>query len=327
MSTLNNIVALGVGRMGRGIAHMFAYAGRPVSLLDIKDRSSEDFAKLEEDAHAEIRTNLEFLSTLEVSTQGQVNRAMQLITVHCSDDAQSVLAAADIVIEGVPETQAAKSHALKVLSEYSRADTLIASTTSTMPVVELQKEIVNPQRFLNAHFLNPAYLIPLVEISPGPDTDEDVVESVMTLFKSVGKEPVRCGAKPGYIVPRLQTILMAEASRMLEEGVVTAEDMDRAIKYGFGPRFAAMGVVEFMDWGGLDTVFNASHQLAEALDSPAHAAATEVGKMVEQGKAGLRAGQGYYDFRKIDAVAWQQEKLSRFVKLLAQLDQIPVAGV
>ena len=327
MSALNNIVALGAGRMGRGIAHMFAYAGRPVSLLDIKERSAEDFAWLKEDAYSEIRGNLEFLSTLEILTQQQVNSAMDLITVHSADDAQTVLAAADVVIEGVPETSTAKSHALKVLSEYSRADTLIASTTSTMPVVELQKEISHPQRFLNTHFLNPAYLIPLVEISPGPDTDESVVGSVMTLFKSVGKEPVRCAAKPGYIVPRLQTILMAEASRMLEEGVVTAEDLDRAIKYGFGPRFAAMGVVEFMDWGGLDTVFNASHQLAEALDSPAHAPATEVGKMVEQGKKGLRAGQGYYDFRNIDAVAWQQERLSRFVKLLTELDQIPVAGV
>ena len=222
MFALNNIVALGAGRMGRGIAHMFAYAGRPVSLLDIKARSADDFARLEEDARAEISANLKFLSTLGILTEQQVNSAMALITVHCADDVQTVLAAADIVIEGVPETKAAKSHALKVLSEQARADTLIASTTSTMPVVELQKEISHPQRFLNAHFLNPAYLIPLVEISPGPDTDEDVVESVITLFKSVGKEPVRCAAKPGYIVPRLQTILMAEASRMLEEGVVTA---------------------------------------------------------------------------------------------------------
>lgn len=327
MARIRNIVALGCGRMGRGIAHMFAYAGHSVKLLDIKNRDAEAFKKLDDSARNEIRGNLEFLSSLDVLTAEQVEKVLSLIQVHSVDEVAEVLGAADIIIEGVPETKEAKSHALQMLSQHTRADAIIASTTSTMSVIELQKEIKHPQRFLNSHFLNPAYLIPLVEISPGPGTNEEIVESVMSLFKSIGKEPVRCAAKPGYIIPRLQTILMAEATRMLEEGVVTAEDLDKAIKYGFGPRFASMGVVEFMDWGGLDTVHFASRQLADALDSPAHLPSPQVAKMVEEGKAGMRAGQGYYDFREIDVAAWQKERLSRFVTLLRQLEQIPVTGV
>ncbi len=327
MTGFTDIVALGAGRMGQGIAHMFAYAGHPVSLLDIKIRDKKDFNRLEKDALNEIRNNMVFLSTLDILTPEQIEKALALISIHPVDDAADVLAHADFILEGVPETREAKKNALQLLGKHTQADAVIASTTSSMLVTELQKGIVHPQRFLNTHFLNPAYLIPLVEVSPGPDTDEQVVESVMAFFKSVGKEPVRCAATPGYIIPRLQSLIMSESCRMVEEGVVTAEDLDRAIKYGFGPRYAAMGVMEFIDWGGVDILYYAGRHLAEALDSPAHAPPESVSKMMEEGRTGMHAGQGYYDFRDIDVPAWQKERLSRFVTLLGQLDQIPVAGV
>ncbi|MFT7461608.1 MAG: 3-hydroxybutyryl-CoA dehydrogenase [Planctomycetota bacterium] len=327
MKDFSNIVALGAGRMGRGIAHMFAYAGHKVILLDIKDRAEVDFRKLEQEAYEEIRSNMGLLTTLNVMTSEQTEKALGLITVCSNSDTEAVLAKADIIIEGVPERIEAKKHALQRISNHARKDTVVASTTSTMLVSELQKEISHPQRFVNTHFLNPAFLIPLVEVSPGLDTEEEVVESVMNLFRSIGKQPVRCAASPGYIIPRLQSLIIAEACRMVDEGVVTAEDLDKAIKYGFGPRFASMGIMEFADWGGIDTVYFAGHQLAQALDSPSHAPPEEVSRMMEEGRTGLRAGQGYYDYREMDVVAWQKEKLSRFVNLLRDLDQIPSAGV
>ena len=327
MTQFNNIVALGAGRMGRGLAHMFAYAGREVTVLDVKERDTGEFQGLEKIARGEIRTNMEFLVSLGVMTNEQVEKALALISIRGLQDAQAVLGEADIVIEGVPETSEAKSRAMTLLDTHTRGDTIITSTTSTMAVTELQQQFQLPGRFLNTHFLNPAYLIPLVEVSPGPDTDESVIEDVMALFEDIGKQPVRCSASPGYIIPRLQSLLIAEACRMVEEGVVTAGDLDKAIKYGFGPRFASMGVMEFIDWGGLDIAYYAGHYLADALDSPSHSPPESLNKMMDEGKTGLHAGQGYYDFRQLDVSSWQKEKLSRFVTLLGELDQIPQAGI
>ncbi|MGI9230064.1 MAG: 3-hydroxybutyryl-CoA dehydrogenase [Gammaproteobacteria bacterium] len=327
MGRFRHIVALGAGRMGRGIAHVFAYAGYGVTLLDVKDRDAAAFTALQADAIAEIESNLHFLVSQGIINAGQVKKILALISVQDRAQAQPVLAAADIVLEAVPETKAAKQAALQLLGEHCRPDTVVTSTTSTMAVTELQSYISHPERFINTHFLNPAYLIPLVEISANEISDARLVDDVVDLFQQIGKVPVRCSDKPGYIVPRLQALIMSEACRMVEQGVATAEDIDKAILYGFGPRYATMGVMEFIDWGGVDILYYAGHYMAEALNSPAHAPPESVSKMMQAGHKGMREGQGYYDFSNIDVAAWQQQKLSRFVTLLKQLDQIPRAGV
>lgn len=322
-----NIVAVGAGRMGRGIAHMFAYAGLPVTLLDLKPRNAGEFAALASRARDEINGNMKFLASLGILSEHQVRQALALITMRPAAEAGPVLAHADFVLEGVPETQEAKTQALELIGRWAAADAIVTSTTSTFPVTELQKLIPAPERFLNTHFLNPAYLIPLVEVSAGPGTDEAVVQRTLALFTRIGKVPVRCSAAPGYIIPRLQALLMSEACRMVAEGVATPEELDKAITHGFGPRYATMGVMEFIDWGGVDILYYAGNYLAQALDSPRHAPPPEVAQMMRDGRKGLREGQGYYDFRNMDVARYQQEKLSRFVTLLKTLGQIPAPGV
>ena len=320
-------MAVGAGRMGRGIAHMFSYAGYPVTLLDIKDRDEAGFKQLAATALAEVEANLMFLSGFDFITPVQVKQILELIHIEPRGNTSTALAAADVVIEGVPETLEAKKNALELISKYVRDDAVITSTTSSMLVTELQRWVAQPERFLNTHFLNPAYLIPLVEVSPSPDTDERVVKDVIALFESIGKVPVRCSASPGLIIPRLQSLLMAEACRMVAEGVATPAEIDKAITHGFGPRYATLGVMEFIDWGGVDILYYAGHYLSKALDSPRHAPPEEITKMMEDGRRGMREGQGYYDFRNMDVDAWQKEKLTRFVTLLSGLGQIPKPGV
>ena len=111
------------------------------------------------------------------------------------------------------------------------------STTSTMLVDTLAEFVTHKERFINAHWLNPAYLVPLVEMSPGKHTDPAVTAKLKAMLEGIGKVPVICAARPGYIVPRIQALAMNEAARMVEEGVASAEDLDKAIKYGFGFRF------------------------------------------------------------------------------------------
>ena len=112
------------------------------------------------------------------------------------------------------------------------------------------------------HWLNPAYVIPVVELSTHPAPTPAVLARTKALMEAIGKLPVVCGAAPGYIVPRLQALVMNEAARMIEEGVATAEEIDKATRYGLGLRFAALGVVEFIDFGGSDILHHASREMA-----------------------------------------------------------------
>jgi 3-hydroxybutyryl-CoA dehydrogenase len=327
MATRHRIAAVGAGRMGRGIAHVFAYAGHPVSLIDFKPRAKADMARLAKAAKAEIAGNLKFLSRHKLLTAGQVAKVLDLIEVIGVDEAPRALAEAALIWEGVPETMAAKEDALGRMSALARPDAILASTTSTILTTELARFVRHPARFLNAHFLNPAFLIPLVEVMPGPDTDPKVTRKLVDRLEAVGKVPVQCKASPGYILPRLQSLLLSEAARMVHEGVATAEDIDKSVMFGFGPRYSTMGPIEFIDWGGVDILYYAGNYLAKALNSPRHAPPPEVDQMMKDGRRGMREGRGYYDFTKMDVGAYQRAKLARFVKLLHFLGQMPKPGV
>jgi 3-hydroxybutyryl-CoA dehydrogenase len=326
VSAREAVATIGLGRMARQIAHVFAYGGHPVTIIDFKPRPEAAFARLAEEARAEIAENLRVLATLGVFDSTLIPAIMRLVRIVGLAAAEAAVADARLIWECVPERLEDKQDALGRVSRLAASDAVIASTTSTMLVTELQRFVARPERFLNAHFLNPAYLIPLVEMSPGPETAEAAVERLRRMLEGVGKVPVRCKASPGYIVPRLQSLVLSEAARMVHEGVATAEDIDKAVMNGFGPRYATMGAIEFIDWGGVDILYYAGHYLAKALDSPRHAPPPELGRKMEAGHRGLREGRGYYDYRNVDVAAYQRAKLARLVGLLTHLGQVPKPG-
>jgi 3-hydroxybutyryl-CoA dehydrogenase len=311
------VAAAGAGRMGRGIAIVFAYAGHDVRLVDLKARGAADAAAVAREAIEETRAALATLADLGVMPRSAVDTIAARISFHSGP---AVLADADVIFEGVPETREAKRDALAAISRAARPDAIVASTTSTMLSDELQALVDPPERFLNAHWLNPAYLVPLVEVSPGALTDPAVVARVKGLLERIGKVPVVCKASPGYIVPRIQALAMNEAARLVEEGVASAEDVDRAIKYGFGLRYAVLGLIEFIDWGGGDILFYASRYLREAMHDERFAAPRIVEENMRAGRVGLRTGKGFYDFEGVDVAAYRRERLGAFVALLKHFD-------
>lgn len=316
------VAAIGAGRMGRGIAHVFAYGGHPVALVDMKPRSAADFARLAGDAKAEIEANLRALAGEGMFDAKLVPAILARIAIVPAEEAGAALAEAELVWEGVPERIEDKADALRRMSVLA-PDAIIASTTSTILVTELQRHVARPERFLNAHFLNPAFLIPLVEVSPSPTTDAAVTGRLTAMLEAVGKVPVRCAASPGYIIPRLQALLVSEAARMVHEGVASAEDIDKAVRTGFGPRYSVMGPIEFIDYGGLDIAFYGCHYMAKALNSPRHAPPPQLDALMKEGKRGLREGQGYYDWRGVDTDAYRRERFGQFVKLFGHLGGVP----
>src|SRR5438034_485579 len=286
------IACLGAGRMGRGIAVVFAYAGHPVALVDFKPRDDSAFRKLSHDALSEVRNVLATLASFGLFDAAAVDTIVARVSIVPEAHAQNALSSASIIFEGVPEVLDLKCAALARASKLAGPTPIIASTTSTILVDDLSGAVDHPERFLNAHWLNPAFLVPLVEVSPGRHTDPAVTARVKALLESVGKVPVVCAARPGYIVPRIQALAMNEAARMVEEGVASAEEIDKAIKYGFGFRFAVLGLLEFIDWGGGDILHYASHYLTGALDSDRYTAPDIIGRNMAEGRIGLRSGQG-----------------------------------
>jgi 3-hydroxybutyryl-CoA dehydrogenase len=308
--------AVGAGRMGRGIAIAFAYAGHRVSLVDLKPRSGEAWQRLRDEARAEIRGSLEALARLGALDEGQVAAIASRVDVVDHAGAPAALAAAELVFEGVPETLAAKRDAFARLNELCRDDAILTSTTSSILVTQIAEFVRRPERFLNMHWLNPAYVIPVVELSTHPGTSPDVVAKARETMASIGKLPVVCGPAPGYIVPRLQALIMNEAARMVEEGVATAEEIDKATRYGLGLRFAALGVVEFIDFGGCDILHHASREMAGSIDAARYAAPAIVGRMMEEGRLGLKSGSGFYDYAGRDVAAYRRDVLARTLGML-----------
>jgi 3-hydroxybutyryl-CoA dehydrogenase len=318
------IAAWGAGRMGRGIAHTFAFAGHKVLIFDSKPRDETADEKLKTECLAEIQANLRGLVQLQVMTERQVEQTLRNIEYVPFSQATSKLSEAAVIFEGVPEVMEAKQKALEFLSLYVTHECVVASTTSTMLSTELAAWVKLPERFLNAHWLNPAYLIPLVEVSPHEGTSQGVIEHINDLLKSIGKRPVLCKPAPGFIVPRLQALVMNEAARMVEQGIATPQAIDEAIRFGFGPRYAAMGVVEFIDVGGLDILYHASKYLAATTKDDRYAAPDIVNQYMAQGRLGLKTGAGFYDYQDTDVAAYRQDVMARQVALLKQLSLVPV---
>jgi 3-hydroxybutyryl-CoA dehydrogenase len=310
------VACCGAGRMGRGIAHCFAYAGYSVRLLDAKLRDRERQAAFFAETLAEIRNSLDMVVQLGGFGECKTDAILERVTLFAHSQAEDALSGASIIFEAVPETDDAKRAALTMIGKLADRQAIIASTTSTYLSTQLGDLCGHPDRFLNAHWLNPAFLVPLVELSPTATTDRAAVDDLKALLTSIGKVPVECAASPGYIVPRIQTLAMNEAARLAEEGVATVEDIDKAVKYGFGFRFAVLGLLEFIDWGGGDILFFASRYLAAAMDDERFAAPKVINTNMADGRNGLRDGKGFYDYAAVDVAAYRHARLAAFFRML-----------
>lgn len=317
MSDRPVIACIGAGRMGRGIAHAVAYAGHQIRLLDAKPRTSQEFDSFRQATLGEVEATLRSLARLGAYDEAVLPDILNRVSVHALIQADAALCDAAFVFEGVPEVLEMKQAAFALFDRHAGADAILASTTSTILSTELAKFTETPDRFLNAHWLNPAFLVPLVEVSPCEQTSPSVTAEICSFLEGIGKVPVVCRASPGYIVPRIQALAMNEAARLVEDGVASPEDVDKAIKYGFGLRFAVLGMLEFIDWGGGDILYYASRYMSEAMQSERFAAPDIIEDNMQNDRVGLRTGLGFYDYSKLDVDDYKQRKLAAFMKILS----------
>ena len=314
MSAHETVAVLGPGRIGRQIALAFALGGCQVRLIDAKEGRSAGEASLTlADARREIARDVGLMVEEQVIDQAESVAVLRRIEERIGLDA---LRGCSFVQEALPESVPLKQETFARLKGVVDDDAIIASGSSTISPSDVCDAVDRPERFLVAHWLNPAHIIPLVDVVPGPRTAPEAVTRTLTLLESLGKTPVRCGDSPGFIGPRLQVLLMNEAVRLVEEGVATPEDVDRAFRAGMGFRYASIGIFEFIDWGGVDILYRASRYMTEALGDERFKPARMVEEKMARNELGPKTGRGFFDYSGDRREAFETEKLRALLRRL-----------
>ncbi|TYT62565.1 3-hydroxyacyl-CoA dehydrogenase family protein [Natrialba swarupiae] len=310
------IVVVGPGRMGIGIAQVFATDGRSVHILDVKERTDSEFEDKVESVSETIRSNLEFLAA-RGHFDGDASDVLDRITV--TRETETSLESAEWVFEALPEDPEIKREFLSSSAD-ALGDAVVATTTSSISIDELADAAPAPERLLITHWLNPAFIVPLVEVAHNERTDDDAVDRTVALLEAVGKEPVTCSDSPGFLGSRIQAAAMNEAVRAYEDGVASPEEIDRALRTGVGFRMAAIGLIEFIDLGGVDILYYVNEYLEDELGERFENPDSVVEKM-EANDLGPKTGAGYYDYGEdVDAEELKTETYSRMLALAETLD-------
>jgi 3-hydroxybutyryl-CoA dehydrogenase len=308
------VAVLGPGRIGRQIALAFALGGCPVRLVDVKEgRPAGDAERTLADARREIARDVGLMVEEQVIDAAESAVVLARIEQHVGLDA---VKGSGFVQEALPESVPLKRAALARLAGILDEDAIVASGSSTISPSDVCDAVERPERFLVAHWLNPAHVIPLVDVVPSRLTAPATVERTLALLEGIGKTPVRCGDSPGFIGPRLQVLLMNEAVRLVEEGVATPEDVDRAFRAGMGFRYASVGIFEFIDWGGVDILYRASRYLAEALGDDRFKPARLVEEKMARNELGPKTGRGFFDYTGERRDAFETEKMRALLRRL-----------
>jgi 3-hydroxybutyryl-CoA dehydrogenase len=302
---IKKIAVFGAGTMGPGLAQVFATAGHDVTIYSRKVETLEKALKT-------LRANLDTLVEHGVLKQATADNVVARIR-----PTHNLLEAgekADLVLETIAESKDAKSALYAELDAVCPDDAFIASNTSALNIFEFMPEARLP-RTLVTHFFTPPQIIPLVEVVPGPETLPAVVDSVTSLLEECGKQPVvmkKFG--PGFIVNRIQRAIGETAMDMIEEGLVEPQEIDRAIKLSLGIRLPVVGVMQTLDFQGLDMLL--------AYQKNVHKVYSFVEERVERGDLGVKSSRGIYDYEGRSAMEVLKKRDGLYLKMLDFLKEI-----
>jgi len=287
---IQEVVVIGGGLMGAGIAQVSAQTGHKVTLVDISQQVlDKSNARIGESIK---RVAKKQFKEDEAGAKGFVESSMANMNVATS--ANAALATADLVVEAVVENMALKQKLFAEYDQIAPAKTIFASNTSSLPISEIAATSSRPDRFGGLHFFNPVPVMKLLEVVRIPQTSDETYDAMVAWGKAMGKATVECKDTPGFIVNRLLVPYLMEAVRMVERGDASAPDVDTAMKLGAGH---PMGPFELADYVGLDTnKFIMEGWSQRFPGEPLFKESPMLNKLVSEGKLGRKSGEGFYKY-------------------------------
>ena len=281
---IRTAAVLGAGTMGHGIAHVLALAGIEVRLYDIA-------AGAVEKGLSGIRANLE--KGVAKGKLGAPERDAALARIRGTTQLEEATADVQCVVEAVPEKLELKQKLFAELGARLPAEVLLATNTSSLPISRIASVTPNAERVVGMHFFNPVHIMALVEVVVTERSSESAIQSAVALARRIGKEPIVVKDSPGFASSHLGVLLGLEAIRMVESGVASAEDIDKALVLGYGH---PMGPLRLSDLVGLDVRLSIADYLAKEFGERFEAPAL-MREMVKRGELGKKSGKGFYEWK------------------------------
>lgn len=279
---IERVAVIGAGTMGRGIAAVAAMSGYAVAMVDADD-------SILVDAMRRVGGTLD--KAVERGKLPATQREVAFARVRSTRSVAEASTAADLVIEAIPERLELKQRLFRELSGTAPAHAVLASNTSSLSISDIAAATTAPERVIGMHFFNPVPAMRLVEIVRGRVTGDSTVAAARAFAESLGKTPIVVKDSPGFATSRLGVVLGLEAVRMLEQGVASAEDIDRAMELGYNH---PMGPLRLGDVVGLDVRLAIADHLHSTLGDETYRAPALLRRMVAEGKTGKKAGEGFY---------------------------------
>jgi 3-hydroxybutyryl-CoA dehydrogenase len=283
MAEIRTVSVIGAGIMGRGIAHAAALGGYRTILEDVLPNALRK-------AESEIRANLD--KAVEIGKVQRTDADAAFRRIEFAGSIEQAAREADLVIEAVPEEMESKIEIFTILDKVCRPGTMLASNTSSLSVTEIASVTYRAPKIVGMHFFNPVHKMKLLEIVRALETDDETLAAAVDVGKRMGKEVVVIKEAPGFITSRINAMIGNEAFYMLQEGVATAADIDKALKLGLNH---PMGPFEMVDLVGLDTRLHILEYLHKTLGDKFHPCPLMV-QYVKAGRLGRKSGRGVYDY-------------------------------
>lgn len=284
MSEAHSVAVIGAGTMGAGIAQAFAVAGWTARLSDVRVDALPS-------ARERIATTLAG-AVARGKLDDEASRAA-LGRVVLAPSLAAACDGADVVVEAVIEDLAAKQEVLARAARAAKADALLATNTSALSISRIAERLPNPDRVLGLHFFNPVHIMKLAEIVVHASTADETRDRALEIVRALDKEPIVVQDSPGFASSRLGLVLGLEAMRMLEQGVASAADIDRAMELGYNH---PMGPLRLTDVVGLDVRLTIAEYLHQTLGGEQFDPPAILRRLVADGKLGKKTGQGFYDW-------------------------------
>ena len=284
MAPVNTIAVIGAGIMGRGIAHVAALGGYRTLLEDVLPAALRK-------AEGEIRANLD--KAVELKKVSPEDAKAAFGRLEYAGSVEEAAREADLVVEAVPEEMDSKVEIFTVLDKICRPETILASNTSSLSITEIASVTYRARKCVGMHFFNPVHKMKLLEVVRALETDDETVTAAVEVGRRMGKDVVVIKESPGFVTSRINAMIGNEAFYMLQEGVASAADIDKALKLGLNH---PMGPFELVDLVGLDTRLHILEYLHKTLGEKYRPAPLLV-QYVKAGRLGKKSGRGVYEYQ------------------------------